>query len=92
MSSPHVAGAAALLAEKKAVKLTQSQMEAVLENTAILPPLTYVNTVGFPSATLRYMSVYVGIGPVGYYWTQWNDNAVGNGLLQVDAAVAAVGG
>jgi len=92
MSSPHVAGAAALLAEKKAVKLTQSQMEAVLENTAILPPLTYANTAGFPSATLRYMSVYVGIGPVGYYWTQWNDNAVGNGLLQVDAAVAAVGG
>jgi subtilisin family serine protease len=92
MSSPHVAGAAALLAEKKGAKFTQSQMEAVLESTASLPPLTYANTGGFPSATLQYMSIYVGIGPLGYYWTQWNDDAVGNGLLQVDAAVAALGG
>jgi hypothetical protein len=28
----------------------------------------------------------------GLYWTQWDNNAVGEGFLQTDAAVAAVGG
>ena len=92
MSSPHVAGAAALLAEKKGAKLTQSQMEAVLESTAWKAPVTYANSAGFPPATMPYMAIYVSVGPTGYYWTQWADNAVGSGLLQVDAAVAAVGG
>lgn len=59
---------------------------------SIVAPLTHANTAGFLSATLRYMSIYIGLGPVGYCWTQWDDNAVGSRLLQAEAAVAAVGG
>lgn len=91
MASPHVAGTAALVAEKKGAKLTQSEMETLLENTAYKAPLTYANSAGWPGATLPYMAIYISL-PTGYYWTQWGDNAVGEGFLQTDAAVAAVGG
>jgi subtilisin family serine protease len=92
MASPHVAGTAALLAEKKGPKLTQSEMELLIESTAALPPLTYSNSAGWPGATLPFMAVYVNVGPTSYYWTQWGNNAVGEGFLQADAAVAALGG
>jgi hypothetical protein len=38
------------------------------------------------------MAIYVNVGPTGYYWTQWGNNALGEGFLQIDAAVAALGG
>jgi subtilisin family serine protease len=91
MASPHVAGTAALVTEKQGKKLTQSEMETLLESTAYLAPITYANAAGWPGATLPYMAIYVSI-PAGYYWTQWGNNAVGKGFLQTDAAVAAVGG
>ncbi len=92
MASPHVAGTAALLAEKRGAKLTQSEMEFLIESTASLSPLTYANSAGWPGATLPFMTIYVNVGPTGYYWTQWGTNAVGKGFLQTDAAVAALGG
>jgi subtilisin family serine protease len=91
MASPHVAGTAALLAEKRGARLTQSEMESLIESTAALPPLTYANSAGWPGATSPFMGVYVDVGPTSYYWTQWGNNAVGEGFLQVDAAVAGLG-
>ncbi len=92
MASPHVAGTAALLAEKRGAKLTQSEMEFLIESTASLSPLTYANSAGWSGATLPFMAIYINVGPTGYYWTQWGSNAVGKGFLQTDAAVAALGG
>ena len=92
MASPHVAGTAALLAEKKGTKLTQNEMELLIESTASSAPLTYANSAGWTGATLPFMAVYVNVGPTGYYWTQWGNNGVGEGFLQTDAAIAALGG
>ncbi len=92
MASPHVAGTAALLAEKRGAKLTQSEMELLIESTASLPPLTYANSAGWSGATQPFMAIYVNVGPTGYYWTQWGTSAVGEGFLQADAAVAVLGG
>jgi len=89
MAAPHVAGTCALLAEKRGRKLTQSEVEAVLESTADIAPLTYPN--GGWLGPLPYMAIF--LEPDGYlYWTEWDNNAVGAGFLQTDAAVAAVGG
>jgi len=87
MASPHVAGTAALMAEKKGRKLVQSEMEAILESTADIDPLTFVN--GGWLGPLPYMAIYL-LYNGGAYWTEWDDPAVGAGLLQTDAAVAAV--
>jgi subtilisin family serine protease len=89
MAAPHVAGTCALLAEKKGAKLMQSQVEAVLENTAYLAPVTFAN--GGWLGPLPYMAIFIDLPP-NYYWTEWDNNAVGAGFLQTDAAVAAVGG
>ena len=87
MAAPHVAGTAALMAEKKGRKLVQSEVEAILESTADIDPLTYPN--GGWLGPLPYMAIYLLYD--GYaYWTEWDDPAVGAGLLQADAAVEAV--
>jgi subtilisin family serine protease len=91
MASPHVAGTAALLAEKRGTKFTQSEMEFLIESTASSAPLMHANSAGWVGATLPFMAIYVNVGPTGYYWTQWGNNAVGEGFLQTDAAVAALG-
>lgn len=85
MAAPHVAGTAALMAEKKGRKLVQSEVEAILESTAEIDPLTFYNPwIGGP-----YMAIYM-LYDAGLYWTEWDDPAVGAGLLQTDAAVEAV--
>jgi subtilisin family serine protease len=90
MAAPHVAGTAALMAEKKGRKLVQSEVETLLETTADIAPLTYANTAGNPwGVTDPYMAIYISLPP-GYYLTSWDDDAVGEGFLQTDAAVAAV--
>ena len=86
MASPHVAGACALLAEKTGKKLTAGDMETILENTANLACVTYPN--GGWLGPLPYMAIYQD--PYGVWWTEWDNNAVGAGFLQVNAAVAAV--
>jgi subtilisin family serine protease len=87
MAAPHVAGTAALMAEKKGRKLVQTEVEAILESTAEIDPLTYPN--GGWLSPLPYMALYILYD--GYaYWTDWDDPAVGVGLLQADAAVEAV--
>jgi len=87
MAAPHVAGTAALMAEKKGRKLVQSEVEAILESTAEIDPLTFVN--GGWLGPLPYMCIYLLYNGLAY-WTEWDDPAVGAGLLQTDAAVAAV--
>ncbi len=87
MAAPHVAGTAALMAEKNGRKLVQSEVEAILESTADIAPLTYEN--GYWLGPLPYMAIYE-LYDGNFYWTEWDDPAVGSGLLQTDAAVAAV--
>jgi subtilisin family serine protease len=90
MAAPHVAGTAALIAEKTGRKLTQSEVETLLEDTADIAPLTYANTAGNPwGVTDPYMAIFLD-QPPGLYLTSWDDDAVGAGFLQTDAAVAAV--
>ena len=87
MAAPHVAGTAALMAEKIGRKLVQSEIEAILESTADIDTLTYPN--GGWLGPLPYMAIYT-LYNAGHYWTEWDDPAVGAGLLQTDAAVEAV--
>lgn len=90
MAAPHVAGTAALMAEKQGRKLTQSEMETLLETTADIAPLTYANTAGNPwGVTEPYMAIFISLPP-GYYYAAWDVDAIGAGFLQTDAAVAAV--
>jgi len=91
MAAPHVAGTAALMAEKKGRKLVQSEVEAILESTADIAPLTYANTAGNPwGVTDPYMAIYMLYDGIYLYFSSWDDPAVGAGLLQTDAAVEAV--
>ena len=87
MAAPHVAGTAALLAEKTGRKLTQTEMEAILESTADIDTLTFEN--GYWLDPLPYMAIYE-LYNAGHYYSSWDDPAVGAGLLQADAAVEAV--
>lgn len=76
MASPHVAGIAALMMQKNPA-LQQSQVEYVLESTAIaLPP--GCRDVVDPN-----------VGPTTYCW---GADAAGAGLTTADAALAALGG
>lgn len=91
MASPHVAGTSALLAEKIGRKLTASEMETILESTADISPVTFANTADNPwGVTLPYMAIFQD--PNGLWLTEWDNNAVGAGFLQADAAVAAISG
>jgi len=74
MASPHVAGIAALMAQKNG-SLVQSEVETILEATA-LPFLHTTLTVPTPSgAEVEY---------------EWGADATGAGLATADAALAAV--
>jgi subtilisin family serine protease len=76
MATPHVAATAALLLQKDP-SLTQSQIEEILKSTALaIPP---------GSATVFDLSP-----TQGYYTYSWGADATGSGLIQVDAAIAAV--
>src|SRR5687768_15770051 len=76
MASPHVAGIAALMMQKNPA-LSQTQVEYILESTAIaLPP--GCRAVVDPS-----------VGPTTFCW---GPDAAGAGLTTADAALAAVGG
>ena len=81
MATPHVAATAALLLQKKP-SLTQAQIETILKTTAL--PIPSVGT-----KTILDNSVVVDVP-----WdTDCNGtpcNAVGAGLIQVDAAIGAV--
>jgi subtilisin family serine protease len=81
MATPHVASAAALLLQKDPT-LTQSEVEAILKSTALAIPAS-------GSQTILDNTVVATIS-----WDTDCDgtpcDAVGAGLLQVDAAIAAV--
>ncbi|MCK5592809.1 hypothetical protein KAI31_01790, partial [Candidatus Bathyarchaeota archaeon] len=55
--------------------------------TADIAPLTFVN--GGWLGPLPYMAIYQLYNGFDY-WVEWDDPAVGAGLMQTDAAVAAV--
>jgi subtilisin family serine protease len=74
MASPHVAGTAALMAEKNPA-LSQAQAENILENTAV--PLT------------AGCSNVIDPGSGQVVEICWGADATGEGLLQADAAVSA---
>jgi subtilisin family serine protease len=80
MATPHVAAAAALVLEKNPA-LTQSQVEEILKNTALdLPEAGSRNFFDFDHFAVITWDTDCG---------GTTCNAVGEGLLQVDAALAA---
>jgi subtilisin family serine protease len=74
MASPHIAGTAALMAEKNPA-LTQAQAETILENTAIPLPPGCSDVIDPSSGNVVEIC--------------WGADATGEGLIQADAAVNA---
>lgn len=74
MASPHVAGTAALMAEKNP-DLTQAQAEEILENTAVPLSAGCSNVVNPSTGNLVEVC--------------WGTDATGEGLIQADEAVNA---
>lgn len=90
MATPHVAGTAALMLEKDP-SLKQSDVEMILETTAYLDPITYLNGYWLdPNPYMAVFTLHWGLPP-GWYYDSWDDDAVGEGFLQADAAVAYLG-
>jgi subtilisin family serine protease len=76
MSAPHVSGIAAQMLEKNPT-LTQAEVESIMKSTAMsIPPGS--------------MSIYDILPVPGWYTMTWGADATGSGLIQADAAVAAV--
>ncbi len=75
MATPHVAATAALLLQKNPL-LNQAAVESILKSTAL--PIA-------PGATV----VYDLVPTPGFYPVSWGADAVGAGLIQVDAAMSA---
>lgn len=89
MASPHVAGTAALMLEKKGKPLVQSDIETILEATADIAPITFANTAGWPTPE-PCMAIF--LWPAWFLvWMDWGLDAVGEGFLRADAAVAMAG-
>ncbi len=78
MASPHVAGVAALLLEKDPT-LEQADVEFILQSTTDPLPFSGTQPVADPDLGLIYVS-----------WGLDGFDAVGYGLVQVDAALAAI--
>ena len=74
MATPHVAGTAALMAQKDPA-LTQAQAESILENTAVPLSAGCSNVIDPNSGNLEEVC--------------WGADATGEGLIQADAAVNA---
>jgi subtilisin family serine protease len=76
MAAPHVSALSALMLQKNP-GLTQAQVESILKSTAL--------AIAPGAATVFDLS------PVqGFYNYSWGANAVGSGLIQANAALAAV--
>jgi subtilisin family serine protease len=76
MAVPHVASVAALMLQEKP-NLTQAQVESILKSTAL--PI--------PAGSATIWELYP---TPGWYTYSWGDDATGTGLVQADAALAAV--
>jgi subtilisin family serine protease len=74
MASPHVAGIAALMLEKDG-SLTQAEVEAILKSTAVPLPAD-TRTITNPNGTTEEI--------------EWGDDASGSGLVNTNAALAAI--
>jgi len=89
MATPHVAGTAALMMQKKGKPLVQSDIETILKATADIAPVTFPNGYlwGLPEPFAA-----IDQDPWGNLWLEnWDYNAVGQGFLQADAAVEMAG-
>jgi len=87
MASPHVAGTAALMLQKKGRPLVQSEIETILEATADIAPVTFPNA--WPGLQ-PYMAIF--LWPSWFLvYMDWDLDAVGEGFLRADAAVAMAG-
>jgi len=76
MATPHVSAVAALMLEKNPT-LNQAQVESIIKATALpIPPGS--------------MTVWDLVPTQGWYTYSWGSDATGAGLIQADAAVAAV--
>jgi len=76
MATPHVSAVAALMLEKNPT-LNQAQVENIIKTTALPIPA-------------GSMTVWDLVPTQGWYTYSWGSDATGAGLIQADAAVAAV--
>lgn len=76
MATPHVSAIAAQMLEKDPT-LVQATVESIMKSTAL--PISAGS-----------MSIYDISPTAGYYTMTWGADATGSGLIQADAAVAAV--
>ncbi|MDH5783492.1 MAG: S8 family serine peptidase [Candidatus Bathyarchaeota archaeon] len=83
MATPHVSGVAALMLEKDPT-LTQAQVEAKLKATAT--PLPTI----IPPNPFAYGYVRWAGEPAPIYAFLWAADATGAGIIQADAAIAAI--
>jgi subtilisin family serine protease len=81
MATPHVSGVAALMLEKDPT-LTQKDVEDILKNTSTPLPTAML---GYPFA-FNYVRWPCG----GIYPFCWAADATGAGIIQADAAIAAI--
>jgi len=81
MSAPHVSAVAAQMLEKNPT-LTQAEVETIMKTTALpIPAATDYEYYDIVNAT--------GHSAPGWYYLTWGVDAVGSGLIQAGAAVAA---
>ena len=76
MSAPHVTGIAAQMLEKNSA-LDQGQVESILKGSAL----------NIPAGSMDIFDLFP---EMDWYTYSWETNATGSGLVQADAALAAV--